>query len=83
MHANDRPIDNRAPLTHILRSAGGGRRSRSGGECRRRTRMGIQRALLRRGVPNRILQGMAGSRLHALMRPRTRRHERGNHQRCN
>ena len=72
MHTDDRPVHHRAPLALVLRSPDRGRRSRAGGKSRHRTRMVIQRPLLRRRMPNRILQGMTGSRLRPPHAPRRR-----------
>ena len=82
MHTDDRPVHHRAPLALVLRSPDRGRRSRAGGECRDRARLVVERALLRRAVRNRILQGMTGSRLHPLMRPGADRRDRGHQHRC-
>ena len=84
VHTDDRPIDDRAPLADVLRGPGGEPpQPRPAAKRRHRARVGIERPLLRRRVHDRILRCMAGSRLDPLMRPRTRRRDRGHQQRCN
>ena len=82
MDAHDRPVDDGAPLPHVLRCPGGGRRGGARGERRDRARVVVQRPFLRSCVRDRVLGGVVGGRLDSVVRACTRRGERDHDERC-
>jgi hypothetical protein len=80
MDTDDRPIGDRSPLALVLRGRGGCRR-RGCGERRGSACVFVERPLLSGRVRDRILGGVAESRLDSVVRSGTRRGERGDDER--